>query len=349
MLLGGFDMAANLQYNVYRFFEYWQQGIDSIFGSENDNSDQPVLCPFYRDGDVLLYASETYIGVSSGYSDYIRCYARCTITNESLSFFHDFRPIDYLPNQYWTNEDIQESYQALVSRVNDNNFILGMDENHVGEHLYSDNSDLYQFLRSENSNYPLEMDWLSNKKYGTIAIRYDGLGFNIDTYYSNPFEITNFGYLVSDSVGTNLDTSERDSLVNNYNEYNNHYTEDGITVYYSDDYTYITYDGEKTYNQVQNVVNNAYNNDNSVTIKINAPSYDTLKNGEKHPYYIAPVQPLQVPELGEMSLPSGDFGDSPKILAESVNEMTGILDHLGLTTIFIICALLIFIIRKVRD
>ena len=72
---------------------------------------------------------------------------------------------------------------------------------------------------------------------------------------------------------------------------------------------------KKTYNQVQNVVNNAYNNDNSVTIKVNAPSYDTVKNGNRHPYYIAPLQPLQIPELGEMSLPCRrPFGDAPKSL-----------------------------------
>ena len=342
-------MAANLQYNVYRFFEYWQQGIDKIFGDGNDNSDQPVRCPFYRDGDINLYAGATYIDVS-GYIDPVRCYARCTITNDSLSFLHDFRPIDYSPNQFWTEEDRQEAYEVLVSRVNQNNFVLGMDENHVGENLYADISGMYQFIVSENSLYPFEMDWNSNKKYGTMAIRYDGQVFDIDTNYDNPFTLYNFGYIAkSDTVGTNISPAEVTSIDNNYYEYHNHYTEDGITVYYSDDYTFITYEGEKTYNQVQNVVNNAYNNDNSVTIKVNAPSYETVKNGDRHPYYIAPLQPLQIPELGEMSLPAGDFGDAPKILAESVNEMTGLLDHLGLTAIFIVCALLVFIIRKVRD
>lgn len=342
-------MASNLQYNVYRFFEYWQQGIDTIFGSDDDNSNKAVGCPFYRDGDVTIYGSNTWITVS-GYGDTARCYARCTIDNNSLNYLHDFRPIDYLPNRYWTEQSKQDAYDAIVAKYNQIGFNFGTDENHVGEPFQFDMTGLYQFLKTPYTNYPLQITQNSVNKYGTAAIRYSGQVLDIDTNYGSPFTFYNFGYIAnSDVVAVNVSPAEITDIDNYYNEYHNHYTEDGITVYYSDDYTFITYDGDKTYNQVQNVVNNAYNNDNSVTIKVNAPSYETVKNGDRHPYYIAPVQPLQIPELGAMSLPSGDFGDSPKILAESVNEMTGILDHLGLTTIFIICALLIFIIRKVRD
>lgn len=342
-------MAANLQYNVYRFFEYWQQGIDEIMGSDDDNSDVPVPCPFYRDFDIELYDGKSYVMVG-GYGYNPRCYARCTIDNSRLSFIHDLHPIDYYPDNRWDDTAIQNSYDMMVSKVNEYNFVFGMDENHVGEYITSDLTGAYQYLKSEHSNYPFEIDQNQNKYYGTIAIVYDGDRLNIGGRYSNPFHIATFGAKISsDSVGVNVSPREISSITNIYHEYNNHYTENDITVYYSDDFTYITYEGDKTYNQVQNVVNNAYNNDNSVTIKVNAPSYETVKNGDRHPYFIAPIQPLQIPELGEMSLPSGDFGDSPKILAESVNEMTGLLDHLGLTSIFIICALLVFIIRKVRD
>lgn len=342
-------MAANLQYNVYRFFEYWQQGIDSIMGADDDNSDVPLPCPFYRDFDIEIYDGTTSVTVG-GFGYNARCYARCTIDNTRLQFLHDLRPLDYYPDSRWHDADLQNAYAVMLSKVDEYNFVFGMDENHVGEHLSFDTSGSYQLVKSENSRYPFEIDKNDNKYYGTIAIRYNGNRLNIGQNFSNPFQMVNFGAkLNNDTVGVNVAPKEITSITNNYNEYNNNYTEDGITVYYSDDFTFITYEGNKTYNQVQNVVNNAYNNDNSVTIKVNAPSYESLKNSDRHPYYIAPLQPLQIPELGEMSLPAGDFGDAPKILAESVNEMTGLLDHLGLTTIFIICALLVFVLRKVRD
>lgn len=337
----------NLQYNVYRFFEYWQQGIDTVFGSDNDNSNVSVPCPFYRDGTIQIYGSSTWID-TSGYRDTARCFARCTVDKDSLNFLHDFEPIDYLPGRYWTEEDKTEAYNAIMEKYQSTGFNIGMDENHVGEYLYFDNNSYDKWVISENSSNPFEIDKNSNRYYGKIAPRYDDQSLDIDSNFSSPFQVYLFFKLDSKVVGTNISQPEI-NYYTGYNEYNNHYTENGITVYYSDTFTFINYEGEKTYNEVRNVVNNAYNNDNSVTIKVNAPSYETVKNGDRHPYYIAPIQPLQIPELGEMSLPSGDFGDAPKILAESVNEMTGLLDHLGLTAIFIICALLVFIIRKVRD
>ena len=79
-----------------------------------------------------------------------------------------------------------------------------------------------------------------------MAIRYDGQVFDIGGNYGNPFTLYNFAYLPKgDTVGTYVSPSEVTSITNNYNEYNNHYTEDGITVYYSDDFTFITYEGEK--------------------------------------------------------------------------------------------------------
>lgn len=344
-------MAANLQYNVYRFFEYWQKGIDSVFGEDNDNSNQPVLCPYYREGEILLTAANHTIDVG-GYGSNPICYCHVVINSDNLQFLGQLSVLDFYPDGglggMYTDADNQESVDMISSLMNQYGFAFGMDENHTGEYLYNDTSGYYQLLRTTESINPLEIDKNGNRYYGTAQVGF-GLGsFNIDQNFTSPFTVYNFN-LGKDSVGTKLAPNEIDQITNNYYEYHNHYTEDGITVYYSDDYTYITYEGDKTYNQVQNVVNNAYNNDNSVTIKVNAPSYDTVKNGNRHPYYIAPVQPLQIPELGEMSLPAGDFGDAPKILAESVNEMTGLLDHLGLTTIFIICALLVFIIRKVRD
>lgn len=347
-------MFDDLQYNVYRFFEYWQQGIDEIFGSDNDNSNVAVPCPYYRDGIIHINASspQSWFNLSDGvHQDVPQSYANIVIDSNSLAFIRDIIPLDYNP-PYWADADRQLAANAISNRINDVGYNLGMDENHVGEPLYPNVAgDLFQSLITANSNYPLQIDRNNSSYYGTFAIVNgdDAISLDIDGSLSSPF-IGELRFInTKPLVGVNISPREIDSLNNNYYEYHNHYTEDGITVYYSDDYTFITYEGDKTYNEVQNVVNNAYNNDNSVTIKVNAPSYETVKNGNRHPYYIAPLQPLQIPELGEMSLPAGEFGDAPKILAESVNEMTGLLDHLGLTAIFIVCALLVFIIRKVRD
>lgn len=336
----------SLQYNVTRFFEYWQQGVDDIFGSDNDNSDEPLLCPFYRDGYVYLQ-SDGFI-LESNYYDISKCKCRCTITNDNDQFLSDLQPLDYLPES-WNSNDVLTAYDICLSKFNSTNFGLGMSQAQLGETLYFDTITQNQFLRTSTSTYPFDLRKDNNTYLARIATSINGVStINLNANYSNYYTFYSFGYINDGIVGSKISSNEI-SEINNYNEYHNHYTEDGITVYYSDEFCFITYDGDKSYNQVQNVVNNAYNNDNSITNKIYAPSYESLKNGDKHPYYIAPLQPLQIPELGEMSLPPGDFGDAPKILAESVNEMTGLLDHLGLTAIFIVCALLVFIIRKVRD
>ena len=58
---GSLIMAANLQYNVYRFFEYWQQGIDQIYlETVTIILTSWLRCPFYRDGDILLYDGSTF-------------------------------------------------------------------------------------------------------------------------------------------------------------------------------------------------------------------------------------------------------------------------------------------------
>ena len=342
----------NLQYNVYRFFEYWQQGIDQIFGADNDNSNLPVECPYYRDGDIIITAGNHFF-TYNGYGHNPLAFEHVTITSNNIQFFQGTSPVDWYPDGglagTWNDAAVNDAYELMVDVIDEYGFVFGMDENHVGEQLYNDTTGYYQLLRTPNTVNPLEIDKSGNRYYGTAQIGFGGGVFNLDQNFSSPFTVYNFDLnYYHPVVGSDLQSNEI-SQINNYYEYHNHYTEDGITVYYSDNFTFVTYDGQKTYNQVQNVVNNAYNNDNSVTIKINAPSYESLKEGNRHPYYIAPLQPLQIPELGEMSLPAGDFGDAPKILAESVNEMTGLLDHLGLTAIFIVCALLVFIIRKVRD
>ena len=143
----------------------------------------------------------------------------------------------------------------------------------------------------------------------------------------------------------------------------NHYYEDNIThntyndynVYNGDNFIYvnppsnnITYDDlVKAIDKGVNDINVRLNLTGDTIIK--TPTYDDFKYGDRDPYYIAPVDGINVPSLGEVSLPSGDFGDAPKVIAESVNDTMSILDHLGITTVFIICALLTFIIRKVRD
>lgn len=342
-------MLNDLQHDVYRFFEHWQIGIDSVFGADNDNSDKEVPCPYYRDGTIGIKAGRTFFDVY-GYGTNPFCYGRLVVSEDSISFITQYNQIDSWDN--WNDTHIQTAYELITNKVNSTGFNLGMSSDYLGDHLYYDENNWY--LRTNYSSNPLDITYNNSTYYGSIE--------PYPAYYiwDNPIDVdftfgisNGFRYRVAMSfanpiVGTSIDNHDIQNI-NRYNEYHNHYSEDGIDVYYSDSFTFITYEGNKSYNDVQNVVNNAYNNDNSVTTKITAPSYDTVKNGNKHPYYIAPLQPLQIPEIGEMSLPAGDFGDAPKILAESVNEMTGLLDHLGLTALFIVCSLIVFIIRKVRD
>lgn len=344
----------DLQNTVYRFFEHWANGIDEIFGVDNDNSDVPVPCPFYRDGYTGVVAYGTYVNIN-GYGYNAEGYAHLIINSNSDNFISEIIPVTEADFPTVTDADRQLLCTSVQDRFNQTGFNIGMDLATFGNPLFFD-ANRYNWLRTANSTYPFNLSYDNHNYYGTIKpeIRTNGFENPIDIdnlmqWVKNGFEITVSLDLDLPVAGGKLNNDDIQYINNNYYEYHNHYSEDGITVYYSDDFTFVTYEGDKSYNEVQNVVNNAYNNDNSVNIKVNAPSYETIKNGDKHPYYIAPLQPLQIPELGEMSLPAGDFGDAPKILAESVNEMTGLLDHLGLTTIFIVCALLVFILRKVRD
>lgn len=342
-------MLNDLQHDVYRFFEHWQIGIDSIFGSDNDNSNKEVPCPYYRAGTIGIKAFRTYFDVY-GYGDNPVAFGRLVVAEDSTSFLTEVNPVDSYGN--WNDSHKQTAYNMIVDKINSTGYNIGMSPNYLGDHLYYDENNWY--LKTDDSSNPLDITYNNTTYYGSIE------PYASNNIWENPIDV-DFVWGISNGfrqriamsfaapiVGTSIDNHDVQNI-NNYNEYHNHYTENGIDVYYSDNFTFITYEGNKSYNDVQNVVNNAYNNDNSVNIKITAPSYDTVKYGDRDSYYIAPVDAIQVPSLGEVSLPSGDFGNAPKIIAESVNDTISITDHLGITAIFIICALLTFIIRKVRD
>lgn len=156
-------MLNDLQHDVYRFFEHWQIGIDNIFGSDSDNSNKEVPCPYYRDGTVGIKAGRTYFDVY-GYGTNPFCFGRLVVSEDSSSFLVGTNPLDSWDN--WNDSHKQQAYELIVDKINSTGYNLGMSSSYLGDHLYYDENNWY--LRTEDSSNPFDLTYNNTTYYGSI-------------------------------------------------------------------------------------------------------------------------------------------------------------------------------------